>query len=138
MMNKIQKKIFKKLQHTYCCLKPSKISGIGVFAVKNISKNTEVYYGTKKQRWIKFNLVDLKKLGKEILTMIDDYYVIEKDGTVLVPECGLHGMDISFFHNHAKKSNIKTIDGGQTFIAIRNIKKGEELLADYSTYDWKW
>lgn len=138
VMNKIQKEILKKLQNTYCRLKSSKISGVGVFAIRNIPAGARVYFGTKKQRWVKFNLADLKGLDKEVLTMIDDYTVIEKDGTVFIPENALNGMNISFFHNHSSKPNIKTIDGGETFIAGRNIKKGEELTADYGTYDWKY
>jgi SET domain-containing protein len=138
MMKKIQKQILKKLRHTYCRLKSSKISGVGVFAIKDIPQGANVYYGAQKQRWVKFKMSDLKGLNKEVLTMIDDYMVIEKDGTVFIPEGALNGMNISFFHNHSSKPNIKTIDGGEIFIAARAIKKGEELTADYGTYDWKY
>ncbi len=73
--------------------------------------------------------------------MIDDFYAVEEDKTVLIPEYGLNGMNISFFLNNSRppnKPNVKTIDGGATFVALRKIKKGEELTIAYGTYDYKY
>jgi SET domain-containing protein len=80
----------------------------------------------------------LANLHPEVNQIIDDLYVIEKDKTVYIPETGPNGADISFFINHSKKPNVKTIDEGQTFITLRKIKKGEELTIDYGTYDHKY
>lgn len=81
---------------------------------------------------------DLRNLDRKILEMVDDFYVVEKDGKVLVPEYGLNGMDISFFLNNSKNPNMETLDGGFTFLTLRKIKKGEELTVSYKTYDWKY
>lgn len=125
------------LKNTYCRIKPSKTEGVGVFAIRDIPENTNPFYGSK-QKWFKFNILELKDFDKEILELINDFFVIEEDKTVLIPEFGLNGMDISFFLNHSENPNIETKDGGFNFITLKKIKKGEELLVSYGTYDNKW
>ena len=133
-----KEKVLEILKNTYCRLKPSKIGGVGVFAIRDIPENTNPFYGIKEAKWHKFNISELKNLDKEILELINDFFVIEEDETVLIPEFGLNGIDISFFLNHSKNPNLKTIDEGFNFITLREIKKGEELLVSYGTYDYKW
>jgi SET domain-containing protein len=85
---------------------------------------------------------EIKKLDKEVLKMIDDFFVIESDGSVYIPETGLNGIDVSFFVNNSKNSNLKIVGNGKdealVFKATRPIKKGEELTVSYSTYDDKY
>ena len=133
-----KKEVLKRLQQTYSRLQPSKVSGVGVFAIRDIPKNISPFKGVNKQKWQEFKLEELKHLDKEILRMIDDFYVIEKDQTVMIPEYALNGMDISFFLNHSKKPNMYTKDEGTTFYTKRKIKKGEELTIAYGTYDYKY
>jgi len=130
--------ILKKLENTYCRLQPSKISGVGVFAIKDIPQGINPFQGAQEPEWIEFNVEELKNLDKEILHMIDDFYVIEKDGSVYIPECALDNMDISFFVNNSDSPNIKTNDGCFPFIALRKIKKGEEITTNYGDYDHKY
>lgn len=130
--------ILKKLKDTYCRLQPSKTAGVGVFAIRDIPAGINPFKGSQEPEWVKFNIQELKGLDKEILRMIDDFNVIEKDGTVLVPNCALNGMDIAFFVNNSNAPNLKTEDGGFTFITLRKIKKGEELSVSYATYDEKY
>ena len=132
-----KEKVLEILKNAYCRLKPSKIGGVGVFAIRDIPENTNPFYGTKEAKWYKFNISELKDLDKEILELINDFFVIEEDETVLIPEFGLNGMDISFFLNHSKNPNIKTNEGFN-FITLRKINKDEELLVSYGTYDYKW
>ncbi|MBU4204613.1 SET domain-containing protein [Patescibacteria group bacterium] len=133
----LKSNIVKKLKNTYCRLKPSKISGVGVFAVRDIPRNKDPFRGIKEQNWYEFKTSDFKNFDKEVLKMIDDFFVIEKDGSVLIPEFGLDGMDISFFPNNSENPNLKRIDDG-SFSTLRKIKKGEELTVSYGTYDWKY
>ena len=126
------------LKNTYCRLKPSKTSGVGVFAIRNIAKGQNLFPGLVKGRWYKFNTEELKELDKEILKMIDDFFVIEKDGSVEIQKLGLNGMDMSFYLNNSKNPNSKTIDDGLTFIALKKIKKGEEITVAYGDYDHKY
>ncbi len=136
MRMNLKKQIYQKIAKTYCRLQSSKVSGIGVFAIKDIPKNTNIFSGVKDERWANFNLADFKPLGKEIVTMVEDFFVVKPNGQVEIPTCGFNGMNVSFFLNHSNKSNVKTIDGGENFVTVRKVKKGEELTADYYTYKW--
>lgn len=139
--NKILKnKIIKNLKNTYCRLKTSPIQGIGIFAIRDIPKGVNPFAGCAKQKWIKFKIEELNSLNldNEIMTMIDDFSVIHKNGIVYIAECGLNGMDISFFLNNSKKPNLKTTDDGANFISIKKIKKGQEVTVAYCTYDEKY
>ncbi|OGY44095.1 MAG: hypothetical protein A2729_00935 [Candidatus Buchananbacteria bacterium RIFCSPHIGHO2_01_FULL_39_14] len=126
------------VKNTDCRLRPSKISGIGVFAVRTIPAGTKLFPGVKRQAWYRFSAEEFASCDLAIKTMIDDFLVVEKDGTVLVPRFGFDGMDLSFFLNHSKKPNVKTIDVGFNFVTLRKIKRGEELTVDYGTYDYKY
>ena len=137
-MEKIKQKILINLKNTYCRLKPSKIEGVGVFAVREIPKGKNPFLGIKKQAWHKFHISELKSLGKEIVPLIDSFFVIHNDGAVYISDSCLNGMDISYFLNDSKKPNIKTIDDGENFITLRKIKRGEELTVAYATYDEKY
>jgi SET domain-containing protein len=136
-MTTVKEKILEILKNTYCRLKPSNIGGVGVFAIREIPSGIDPFFGISNQRWYKINTSDLKDFDKEILKMIDDFYVIEKNGDILVSAYGLNGMDISFFLNHSEQPNIERMDDG-SFKTIREIKKEEELLVSYGTYDHKW
>ena len=81
---------------------------------------------------------ELKGLDKEILSLVDSFFVIHKNGMVEISDCCLNGMDISYFLNDSKKPNLKTIDDGENFVTLRKIKKGEELTVAYETYDEKY
>jgi len=130
--------IIENLKNTYCRLKPSKTQGVGVFAIKDIPKQTDPFPTIRKQKWIKFNYSELKNLGKEILSLIESFFVVHKNGDVHISEAGLNGMDISYFLNNSEKPNMKTTDDGENFITTRKIKKGEELTVAYATYDEKY
>jgi len=134
MLNK-KDEIIKKLNNTFCRLQPSAISGVGVFAIRDIQKNINPFKGVRNHRWHKFDISELKELDKAVLKMAEDFYVADENKTIWIPECALNGMDISFFLNNSKSPNLKTIDGGLTFITLREIKKGEELTISYNTYD---
>ena len=79
LMNKTKQRILNELKNTYCRLKPSKIEGVGVFAVRSIPKKTNPFKGLKKQAWYKFQISELKTLGKELLSLIDSFFVIHKN-----------------------------------------------------------
>ena len=141
-MSKEKQKILENLKNTCCRLKSSKIEGVGVFAIKDIPKGKNPFPGIKNGRWHKFETAELKKIDKNVLKLIDDFFVIEKDNTVYIPETGLNGIDISFFVNNSKNPNLKIVEDGKNealnFKAIKKIKNGEELTVSYATYDEKY
>ena len=108
---------------------------MGVMAIRNIPKNTNIFYSAPVGRDYCFKIKELKNLDPEILKMIKDFFCLEKNGTILIPECGLNGINISYFLNDSRHPNVKTIDGGFNFITTKKVKKGEELTVAYKTYD---
>lgn len=141
-MNQKKAETLNLLKNTYCRLRASKIEGVGVFAIRDIPKGKSPFMGIKSQTWRKFDVKELKKLDKEVLKMVDDFFVIEKDGSVYIPDGGLNLMDISFFVNNSKNPNLKVVgnpdDEALNFKTTRKVKKGEELTVSYATYDEKY
>lgn len=133
MAQKFKQNLIKKLKNTYCRIKPSKIGGVGVFAIRNIPKGTDPFLYSQKVKWIKLKKADIEKLDISIQRLVQDFYVYDK-GYYYVSYNGLNSNDISFFVNHSKKPNLET-DDGSFFKTMRVIKTGEELLADYNTYE---
>lgn len=141
MQNK-KSEILKNLKNTCCRLRASKIEGVGVFAIRDIAKGKDPFPGIKNSKWHKFETKEFKNFDAEVLKLIDDFFVIEKDGTVYIPETGLNGIDISFFVNNSKNPNLKIVGSGKdealAFKTSRPVKKGEELTVSYATYDEKF
>lgn len=133
-----KKNLVENLKNTYCRLKPSKIQGIGVFAIRDIPKGKNPFLGIRNCIFFKFKIQEFKKIDKEVLKMIDDFFVIEKNKTVQITDNALNGMDISFFVNNSNNPNLKIFDDGTNnafiFKTIRKIKKGEELTISYRDY----
>ncbi len=71
----VKNSILKNLKNTYCRLRPSKLNGVGVFAIRNIPKNRDPFETIKKQRWHEFKISNFKSLDKEVLKMIEDFFV---------------------------------------------------------------
>ena len=133
---KIIRKIIKDLEENiYCRLRPLKIEGVGVFAVRDIPEGTNIFKLTRKTKFIAVNpklVFENQKINKEIKKMVKDFYVITKKKLYL-PNFSLNEIDISFFLNRSDNPNVIDKDG-EEFFALRDIKKGEELTVDYGNY----
>ena len=136
-MNRIKKDILERIKNTYCRLNASSIQGIGVFAVRDIPENINPFSGLPEQKWLRFSMDELGEIDQNIMEMIDDFFVVEKDNTINIPEYGLNGMDMSFFVNHSDTPNLVTREG-RYFFTARKITKGEELTVGYDGYDHKY
>lgn len=110
----------------------SNIDGIGLFADQFIPKDTVVW---------EFNpIIDLKLREDEIAALAEgarqqvQKYSYRDEFTGLYIFCG----DDARFFNHADKPNCVDVTwgpfGGRT-IAERDIRPGEELTCNYSTFD---
>src|SRR3989344_356395 len=93
------KKILEKLKNTYCRIKKSDVEGVGVFAIKKIPIGANPFLRVSQHQWhaVKASEVDL--LDPEIKKMISDFFGMNNNNEFIIPECGLNGMDISFFLN---------------------------------------
>ena len=114
-------------------LKKSKVHGIGIVALKNISKKTNVieYIGEK---------ISKKEGDRRSSERIKKYLNKENEGSVYIFELNKkYDIDGSPMYNNARYINhscnpnceVDIIDNKIWIIAIKNIKKGEELSYDY-------
>lgn len=62
--------------------------------------------------------------------LIENYCLYDEDH-YFVPDHGFKKIDLSLFLNHSDSPNIISIQEGEYFEAIRDIKAGEELFVNY-------
>ena len=106
--------------------KKSKIEGRGLFAMKSIKKGEIVT--------IKGGHIIDWKILKKYKDLIDDSYLQIDDNFVLAPLKKSEVEKVMMFLNHSCNPNVG-VRGEITFVAMRNIKIGEELTIDYSMID---
>lgn len=103
-------------------LAPSKIHGIGVFAIRDINKNERMYCD-QLPKLFKLPYGSMSKLFPEIREIILDRWPSIINGSKFIsPDARL----VSFM-NHADKPNYSQV----TDTAKRDIKCGEELTQNY-------
>jgi hypothetical protein len=108
----------------------SRIHGIGVFAIRQIQKGAKVFPGDlDEMSWIKED--ELGATTKRIQQLYKDFAVL-KDGRYGCP-LSFNRLTPSWYLNRSKTPNVRC-DENYDFFALRTIRPGEELTADYSTY----
>lgn len=126
----------------YVKLKPSKIAGIGVFAIKDIPADVflfEPWLGETK--YYPITNEELNELDDELRSHIKDMFLFSEDfpedtNTYVKLTHGCHWIYINPYHFvnsgfYEKKHNIDKT----TMKSLRFIKKGEELLSNYERYE---
>jgi hypothetical protein len=119
----------------YCSLQPSKIHGIGVFAVRDIPNRKNPFRALKKYTsigYVRITEDELDALPQQLSALIRALF-IPTDGAMHVPNYGLNIIHLNAYLNHSENPNLRTRDGF-IFIARRKILVGEELTVDYRTY----
>lgn len=140
-MNKA--KLLKHLQNDiYCRLGVSKISGIGVIAIKDIPKGTNPFksLSDEKDKIVSLSRDDLKSLDKNVTKIIGDFFGSNKGTVFDVLYYGPNHLNVSYYLNHSDNPNIDIVDGGNVyldFMTNRIIKENEELTINYKQYDDK-
>ena len=119
--------------NTYVMLKPSPIEGIGVFAVRDIAKGCRDMFCSpdENDKWISFSRKEVESFPTHAKFMVDNYCLFDKEN-YFVPDHGFKKIDIALFLNHSDTPNIISINDGDYFEAIGDIKAGEELVIDYA------
>ena len=118
--------------YTYVMLKPSPIEGIGVFAVSDIAKGCRDMFSKPDaaDEWITIAKKEIETLPAHAQFLVGNYCLYD-DRNYFVPGHGFKKMDLALFINHSDIPNIISINDGDYFEAIRDIKAGEEILIDY-------
>ena len=104
----------------------SKIEGRGLFAIKPIKKGEIVAIKGG-------HIIDWKTLKKHE-KLIGASYIQIDDGFVLAPLTKSEVEKVMMFLNHSCNPNVG-VRGEITFVAIRDVRTGEELTIDYAMID---
>jgi SET domain-containing protein len=113
-----------KTDHFSFILKPSTIknAGVGVFALHDIAEGTHMALFSE-------GFQEEIRKPEDIPKELRGYCIIQKDGTLLCPKY-FNKLDIGNYLNHSEAPNIKH-DKDKGYFALRDIKVGEEIFADY-------
>lgn len=118
---------------TYVMIRPSPIEGIGVFAIRDIPKGCRDMFSKPipgKDEWIKIPRKDVEELPDHSKWLVENYCLYDEEN-YFIAEYGFKKMDLVNFLNHSDTPNVTSINDGEYFEAIREIRAGEELLIDY-------
>ena len=119
-------------QNVYYQVKPSKINGIGLFAIKDIPIGTIIINNLQKIQGIYIDKEEATKLNPELLSICQNYFSSTEPNKIFIPSDPnfISTFYLSkYFINHSKKPNCNNHEGN--IITIQNIKKGDEITLDY-------
>lgn len=112
-------------------MKPSKTSGVGLFATINIKKGEVVDEGISAAEHRKVTpWSELKKQSPLIRRLVKDFCIGIPAGFRPPPDLDFNHLPISWYFNHSCEGNLG-FDANGDFVALKNIRKGEELTYDY-------
>ena len=126
----------------FCRVGVSKINGVGLIAIKDISKGTTVFnlsnYLPERDELVDISEKEVSSLDDEVVNLIKSYTAVSHLGTYAIHENGLNNINLGYYLNHSNDPNIRINIGKNTnpyqyanFVAIKDIKKGEELTENY-------
>ena len=125
--------LLKQLQsQTYVMIKPSPLHGIGVFAIRDIPKGTKNIFSEGFGDWIQVSKEEVEALPKHSRDLIENHCLFD-DNNYFIPEYGFKLVDLVIYLNHSDTPNVVSLNEGEQFEALIDIKEGQELLVDYGT-----
>jgi len=113
----------------YTRLKPSRIHGVGVFAIRQIPKGTRLFKGEDEIIWIPEK--SISTLPFEIKKLYEDFAII-KDGYYGCP-ANFNSLTMSWYLNDSSNPNV-LVDENYDMWSVRDIGEGEELTIDSSRF----
>ena len=109
----------------WATIAPSKIHGVGIFAIRDIKKGQKLHLQERTREWIR---TDLNKVEPEIKKIIQQRFPTERDGLpYLSPNADAY---LISFINHSDSNNYDKY----TDTALSDITKGQEITEDYGDY----
>ncbi|NOT52516.1 MAG: SET domain-containing protein [Chitinophagaceae bacterium] len=119
-------------QDNFVMLRSSPVHGIGVFAIKDITKGCRTIFSKGVGEWIKLSYAEVEQLPAHSRQHIETYCLYD-DENYFVPDYGFKLVDLVLYLNHSSAPNIISLNEGEQFEALRDIKTGEELLVNYES-----
>ncbi len=122
----------RKLPHdaVYTRLKPSRLHGVGVFAIKDIPKGTYIFEPDD-DSLASVRAEETRSLEPALQQLYKDFSVLQGD-TYECPS-SFNRLTPAWYLNTSKDPNVAA-DLSLKFYAVRFIGAGEELTTDYSAY----
>lgn len=128
------------LNHVFVKVKPSKLQGVGLFALRDIPAHTKLFEPWKGETG-RYPITDqeLNKLPEELYHHIKDIFLYAPDfpfntDTFVTLTNGCHWIYITPYYFVNSGGNDSNIDK-DTNASTRFIKKGEEILSNYGRYE---
>ena len=125
--------LLQQLQHqSKVILRPSAIEGIGVFALTSIQQGERGFFSSDTREWIPLTKEEVEALPSHSRYLVENFCLFD-DTHYYVPEYGFTQVDLVIYLNHSDAPNIRSINDGEDFEALRDIVAGEELVIDYGS-----
>lgn len=129
-MSKKEKLLLELRSQTFVTLKPSAVAGIGVFALVDIPKGQRGIFSSDTSEWIEVSKAEVVQLPDHSRKLVENFCLYDADH-YYIPEYGFKMADLVVYLNHADDPNMMSINEGDDFETLREIKAGEELFIDY-------
>lgn len=114
----------------YARIGPSRIHGVGVLAIRDIPAGTLVFRGeSERVAWV--SRAAVRRLSPAVRALYEDFGMVAGDQIGVPPT--LNMLSVGWYVNHADEPNLEAGEDGR-FRALRRIRRGEELTADYRTF----
>jgi SET domain-containing protein len=108
----------------------SRLHGVGVIAIRTIPKGTLVFAGEDEHAvWVRCSTV--RRLPAALRALYEDFGML--DGAWLGVPVSFNQLSVGWYVNHSDRPNLVAGDDGR-FRALRRVRAGEELTADYRTF----
>lgn len=123
-------------KNIYCRIKPSSVHGVGVFAIRDIPKGTNPFLGHRPAKWrgvAYHDIYENPQIPSEVVEYVDAM-CSGRNEMLFVPSYSLNAIDTYYYINHSDSPNMGGPLDSNEFVALRDIKKGEELFVDYHAY----
>jgi len=114
----------------YARIGPSRIHGVGVRAIRDIPAGTLVFHG-ESERVVWTSRAAVRRMPKAIRSLYEDFGMVSGDRIGVPPS--LNMLSVGWYVNHSDRPNVEAGEDAR-FRALRRIRKGEELTADYRTF----
>ena len=101
-----------------------------MIAIRDIPAGTLVFCG-ESERIVWVSRTRVRRLPKAIRDLYEDFAALS--GAWLGVPPSLNRLSVGWYVNHADRPNLDAGDDGR-FRALRRIRTGEELTADYRTF----
>ena len=116
----------------YTRLFASPVHGIGVQAIKDIQRGTYMFpHDVCEMSYFYEKDLNLDSMEPEVKRLYEDFCVF-KQGKVAAP-ASFNALTVQWYLNSGTTPNV-ACDASLDFYALCDIKAGEELIVDYSTY----